>query len=795
MGLQEMFASVKPERPSLGPRRAVYYDIAKVAQDVPAFLNQEEESLFSSIDLIYRTLCGILFNFVPTSGHPGGSISSGRIVESLIYNSMDYNFSDPDASKADLLSYAAGHKAMGLYAMWALRNELVRASHPDLLPGIEKQLRLEDMLGFRRNPTQETPLFKEFQAKALDGHPTPLVPFVRIATGPSGVGVPASVGLAFGAMDIFRSDPPKIHILEGEGGMTPGRVHEALAAAASAQLSNAIMHLDWNQASIDSNRVCRDGETPGEYVQWTPAELALTHDWNVVYVPNGFDFQQIQLAQKLAHSLDNGQPTMIVYKTVKGWKYGIEGKASHGAGHKFCSEAYYDYLRPFEEEFNVRFPRFSGEATPDRVEAAFWDTLLVIRSVIESHKEIAEFAGERIVAAKERLAKRQRTPRKDLPQLERLYDKQAGPKPEDSAKYFSFAPGDAVTLRATLGKALNVVNKLTGGAVIGAAADLLNSTSVSGLAQDFPAGLYNAKSNPDARLIAVGGICEDAMGAFMAGLAAYGYHLSVTSSYAAFISAMEHTAARVHGIGQQARASVDGKPYKTWIIVNAHAGVKTGEDGPTHADPQALQVLQENFPRDVLITLTPWDPQEIWPLFIAALRARPAVLAPFVTRPAETIVDRQKLGLPPVEAATKGIYAFRKADPAKKAYHGTVVLHGNGVASEFVHHVLPGLDKAGINMNVFYVTSVEMFNLLPEAEQRAIFPPELAQEAMGITDFTLPTIYRWIRSEEGIRRTLYPFREGKYLGSGKANKVLEEAGINGPAQLEAVLDYAHAMER
>ena len=49
--------------------------------------------------------------------------------------------------------YAAGHKALGLYAMWALRNEIVRIGAPELLPQDDRmQLRLEDLLGFRRNP-------------------------------------------------------------------------------------------------------------------------------------------------------------------------------------------------------------------------------------------------------------------------------------------------------------------------------------------------------------------------------------------------------------------------------------------------------------------------------------------------------------------------------------------------------------------------------------------------------------------------------------------------------------------
>ena len=73
--------------------------------------------------------------------------------------------------------------------------------------------------------------------------------------------------------------------------MTPGRVSEAMACAATTGLKNLFMHLDWNQASIDSNRVCREEGHPGDYVQWDPAEFAHAHDWNVVYVPDGKDFR------------------------------------------------------------------------------------------------------------------------------------------------------------------------------------------------------------------------------------------------------------------------------------------------------------------------------------------------------------------------------------------------------------------------------------------------------------------------------------------------------------------------
>ncbi|HMT12154.1 MAG TPA: hypothetical protein PKA39_11105, partial [Ignavibacteria bacterium] len=281
---------------------------------------------------------------------------------------LDFDIKDPFKDESDMVVYGAGHKALGLYAMWALRNEVVRAFDPNALPDEKFQMRLEDLLGFRRNPVNTLPLYKKFNSKALDGHPTPATPHVKIATGASGVGDTAAFGLALGAMDYFGANAPQVHVVEGEGGMTPGRVAEALAAASAMRLFNIKFHIDFNQASIDSNRVCREGELKGDYVQWNPMELCYLHDFNVIYVDDGTDFNKIAAAQQFAKQIDNKMPTAIVYRTVKGWKYGIEGRASHGAGHKLNSEGYYKACEEFEQAFGKKIPHFSGEATQDNME-------------------------------------------------------------------------------------------------------------------------------------------------------------------------------------------------------------------------------------------------------------------------------------------------------------------------------------------------------------------------------------------------------------------------------------------
>lgn len=769
-------------------RRGEYYDVNDILlqKNVPDNVNAER---FEKLDAIYRTLCAVLFNFVPTSGHPGGSISSGRFVSSVIYNNLDFDIAKPFADDNDLIVYAAGHKALGLYAMWALRNEVVRAYLPELLPEERFQLRLEDLLGFRKNPVTELPLFTKFKSKALDGHPTPATPHVRVATGASGVGIPASLGLALGALDYFGENAPKIHIVEGEGGMTPGRVSEALAAASAMRIHNAILHIDFNQASIDSNRVCREGELKGDYVQWNPMELCYLHDFNVIYVDDGKDFGKITAAQSFALALENKMPTAIVYRTVKGWKYGIEGRASHGAGHKMNSEGYYNACKEFENLFDKKIPHLSGELTQENIEKCFYDTLLTIRSVIEKDK-LFKFFADAIANSKERLLKKNRIPKKNPPELNSIY-KEDAISSDHTPVELNVIPGQTTTLRGVLGSSLGYLNKITNGALLGVAADLIGSTSVNLLGSGFHEGFFDAVDNPDSRILAVGGICEDAIGGMMAGLSAYGKHIGVSSSYGAFISAMEHTAARLHGIGEQNKIMHFGGHYNTWILINAHAGLKTGEDGPTHADPQCLQLIQENFPPGILITLTPWEPGEIWPLLVAGLKQRPAILSPFVTRPNELIIDRKKFNLSPATDSVKGVYALRKADP-NLHLDGSVILQESGVTLEFVTKVLPRLDKEGYNINVYHVSSAELYDAHPKEEREVLLPYSVRRNALGITGFTLPTMYKWITGFESRYNILHPFRKGYYLGSGTAESVLHQAGLDAESIYEEVLKYIKA---
>jgi transketolase len=774
---------------AFGPRRAKWI---RVTRPDPDLAGDGLAELLTRYDLVYRSLCSVLFNYAQ-SGHPGGSVSSGRFVAAALFGAMDYDVGDPNRRDSDLLSYAAGHKALGLYAMLALRDEVVRIGDPEALPADgHLRLRFEDLLGFRRNPTQATPLFRRFHSKPLDGHPTPATPFVRLATGASGIGFGSSLGLALGAADYFGTDAPRVHIVEGEGGLTPGRVAEAAAFAGTAGLANAIVHLDWNQSSIDSDAVTREGSRPGDYVQWDPREFFYLHDWNVVEVHRGFDIPLLLTAQRRALEMATGQPTAIVYRTVKGWRYGIEGRKSHGAGHKLCSPEFRATMEPLLGPGTPGLPccdQSRRPEDPEALEQCYWDTLLLLRGILEEDAGFCRALCARLAAARARLDARGRRPRAGAPEVERIYP---AADPSSVPEGLALAPGASLALREQLGRVLGHFNQASGGAILIGAADLLDSTAISAAAKGFPGGYLRLGSNPESRTLSVGGICEDGLSCVLSGASSFGCHVGAGASYGAFLAPLGHIAARLHAIGNQMRVEVEPGPYRPMVLICGHAGMKTGEDGPTHADPQALQLLQEDFVPGTALTLTPWEPSEVWPLTAAAFRARPAVIAPFVTRPKETVPDRQALGLPPAAAVAQGVYRmWDSTDPAAPA----VVLQGSDVAYGFVNQAWPRLREDGIDLLVLYVASAELFDRLAAAERDAIYPEARARRAMGITGFTLPTMYRWIRSDLGRAHTLYPFMKGHYLGSGPGERVIHEAGLDGEGQYRGIRAFLEALAR
>lgn len=757
-----------------------YADITEVLAG-RAYLKSSDRAILERIFILQRALLSMLFNFAQ-SGHPGGSISMSRaLIVLFLTDRTAYDIASPWRRDADIISLAAGHKAMGWYAFNAFINEAVRQANPRLLsPDPKNSLFLEDLLGFRRNESVVTPLRKKFGAKCLDGHPTPATPFTYLSTGASGVGVAATAGLAIAARDMYRTLTPRVYCIEGEGGMTPGRVEETLQIVERAQLGNFIMVVDHNDASIDVPGVCA-----GDYTFVKPEERGLLHGFNVA-VADGKNFDQVVAAfDYTCQYFGHVRPAMIVLRTEKGEGYGVGTNKSHGAGHKMDSDGYFAAQKIYCDTFGVELPTPS-DGSPAAIEENFWKSLLTVRAALQQDGEMREFIAERIEVAKVRLGKlaeqRERfrnngsTPGADLSAIDHLDPAQ--PPHEIRPK-----PGDKVALRSALGSTLGEINRVTKGGVFIAAADLYGSLDFS---KGIPYDPVDA-GNLDGRVVA-SGITEDGFSGVLAGISAYGKHIGVGGSYAAFMTPMGFTAARLLAIGHE----ISGRTANPLILVGGHAGPKTGEDGPTHADPQALTPWA-SFPKHSVVTLTPWDSLEVWPLVLAALHARPkpAVIVPFVTRPQETVIERAALGLAPVSQTVKGVYhLFPHLEGPVDAY---VVMQGSAVVYELVSNdgeFLFDILESGLNIGFIYVSSPELFDALPESERAALWNEEMSQNAMGVTDFTLDTMMRWIPTEAGRRATLHPFKAGRFLGSGVGSHVLKQGGLAGENIRDAVIAFA-----
>ena len=290
--------------------------------------------------------------------------------------------------------------------------------------------------------------------------------------------------------------------------------------------------------------------------------------------------------------MTNGQPTAIVYRTVKGWGYGIEGRASHGAGHKLCSDGFYQALGELSARTSCALPSCEGSGHrcemgrdgPTVMEECFYDALLLLRKAVEDDRPTAEAMAARLDAAQE--AARRPRPAGPGRGAARRGDLRAGglrrPRRRPS---FCLEPGTVTTLRGELGRALQHYNKASGGALLVAAADLLGSTSVNTVASGFGDGFWNAARNPAARTLSIGGICEDAMAGILSGLSTFGRHVGrrlVLRRLPRAARAHRGAPARDRRAGEGSRTA-PGRPSSSCAPTPASRPARTGPPTPTRS--------------------------------------------------------------------------------------------------------------------------------------------------------------------------------------------------------------------
>ena len=151
------------------------------------------------------------------SGHPTSCASAADLVAALFFGHMRYDAKNPQYHNNDRFILSKGHAAPLLYAAWAEAGLF---------------------------PTSELLKLREW-GNDLEGHPTPRLPFVDVATGSLGQGLSVGVGMALSA----RQDKLdfRTYVLLGDGECAEGAVWEAALLAGYYKLNNLVALVDVNR--------------------------------------------------------------------------------------------------------------------------------------------------------------------------------------------------------------------------------------------------------------------------------------------------------------------------------------------------------------------------------------------------------------------------------------------------------------------------------------------------------------------------------------------------------------------
>jgi transketolase len=227
------------------------------------------------------------------SGHPTSSMSAADLMAVLMSRYLHYDFSEPADPRNDHLIFSKGHASPLLYAMFKAAGAISD----------------EEMLTFRKLGSR------------IEGHPTPVLPWVDVATGSLGQGLPIAVGIAYAGKYLDQL-PYRVWCLCGDSEMAEGSMWEAFEAASFRELDNLT-------AIIDVNRLGQTGETMHGWDLDAYANRARGFGWEAIEI-DGHDVTEIDRA--LAEAIGTtGRPTVVIARTEKG--HGVAAVANKNGAH------------------------------------------------------------------------------------------------------------------------------------------------------------------------------------------------------------------------------------------------------------------------------------------------------------------------------------------------------------------------------------------------------------------------------------------------------------------------------
>ncbi|MDO8499345.1 MAG: thiamine pyrophosphate-dependent enzyme [bacterium] len=715
----------QPERFQANLQGGDYIDLREL--DLQALPEMEIERL-KRLAAIMR---GLIFAAVEAgqSGHPGGSSSKVEMLLALTLSGvMAFDPLNPKHVGRDRVVWSAGHCTPGLYSILSLFYECLRRAGRQFSEAVVRPVFPEHLLRFRH-------------VDGPQGHAEAGCPLSDVSTGPSGHGLSAAGGIATAHQSSGLDT--KVFVMMGDAESEEGMTYEARNMFATIGLKNLIVTLDYNHFGIDAEIE--------EVVNSPYINHWLGLGWNVIET-NGHDVLEMAYAYRLAaKGFANGKPIVILAHAFKGNLYGKmhNTAASHGSPAKH--EEYIEIMKALG--FDI--PGIQGNVMAD------------IEKVLEALTlDDQNYILTRLEAGAEKIK-----PERELVKImEAALPGRAFVKPTDIRRpaelppELIFAEGTKVATRKATQAWFKWLMKETAWFYAGAG-DLAKSILTNSAEEVY--GLIN-QTNPLGRGLRFG-IAEQNMAMFSAAMTQDvlpgGFQpVSVFSTYAVFTSMMANSV-RLAIIGNYIRPETKG----FFIMLAAHDGPETGEDGPTHHGLFWMSMYNA-YPG--IKVYKPMDANETVEMLFHALEIGEPV-AFSVARPDTLVLDRIKDGAPPAREAINGAYVYRQF---KNNGHKKVVLAVCGGQTMInTLAAIPDLEQQGLDIKVLAVTSPELFEDLRKndpAKAEAIFPDSERAITVAIHNGWPGFLYPFILPAGYVERSI---GINRYLKSGKVDELYELA--------------------
>lgn len=732
----EAVRSSEPERFQYRAEGGAYLDLRGVP--LPSLPEIDEEKIAQ----LCRIVRGLAFAAVDASksGHPGGSSSKAEQVLTLLASGVvGFDALNPKHPGRDRVVWSAGHCTPLFHALVSLVYEALRRKGVQLDPEAqEAAVYPEQLVAFRA-------------LGGPSGHVESYSALADTSTGSSGHGISAGLGLAV----LHRSCglPTRAFVIAGDAETEEGMTYEARNVASTLGVGNLTVVLDYNNMGIDG---LITEAMPSPYVNhW------FAPGWNIIEV-DGHNILELAYAYRLAEQgLGTGKPTVVVSHTIKGRYYGkLEGTSdSHGT--PLSHPEYVEAMR----KLGFDIPGQEGDAAAD------------IRTVVSAlGASERDYLVERLEAAARRIV-----PEDEL--KERLATALAGRpmadytslrRPEALPAELVFPEGGAVPTRRATEAWFAWAMKHTAFLYIGCG-DLMKSI-LTGKAESVYGVI--TKDNVLGRGFRFG-IAEQNMAMMSAAMAQDtlpgGFRpMSAFASYGVFAPMMSN-AVRMTLIN----TDVNPRAKAFFILLAAHDGPETGEDGPTHHGLFWMSLFTA-YPG--IKVYKPLDANEtVEMLFHAARRGEPIALS--VARPPTPVLKRGD-GVPPAIAAINGAYTFRPFRGNRKRKLVLVVCGGQVMAN--VLEVLPEIEETA-DVKIVAVTSPQLFHELRQRDPtkaNEVLSDEERQYVVTLHNGWPGFLYPFLLPPDYPTRV---FGMDRFSRSGRPREVYHRAGFDPDGLREKIL--------